>query len=109
MNIYQRFVVKATLKIIVFVLTKTGSDTSRALWDILTALRGPDNENVRLKGKTTEKIRRLIGLNRRFSRACVSRFATIEEIEKNISETGASVSWHFKSHICEAVLALKGY
>jgi hypothetical protein len=34
----------------------------RALWDILTALRGPDNGNYHLKEETTAKIRAGIGL-----------------------------------------------
>lgn len=34
----------------------------RALWDILTALRGPDGDDTRLKDETTAKVRAAIGM-----------------------------------------------
>lgn len=46
-------------------LSKAGScvDGNKLVWDIVTALRGPDSENERLKELTTAKIRKAIGLH----------------------------------------------
>lgn len=39
-----------------------GGQESKALWDIVTAMRGPDNGNDDLKDVTTTRLRRVIGL-----------------------------------------------
>ena len=40
----------------------TEDEPTRHLWNLLTALRGPDSGDVELKRKTTMKIRRSFGL-----------------------------------------------
>lgn len=87
-----------------------GGRESRLLWDVLTALRGPDNDDNSVKHRSTTHLRGAIGLKHcdGFIRAVVShgkprRFSHADEG----SSVSKSVQYHFRSHFNAAVEALE--
>lgn len=82
------------------------------LWDILTGLRGPDNDDRDLKDETTAKIRRAVLPNLAYLAAAkTARSVTLEEVV-GLSKLGLSVASnndHFFNHTrwaAEAILYL---
>lgn len=82
------------------------------LWDILTGLRGPDNDDRDLKDETTAKIRRAVLPNLAYlTTAKTARSVTLEEVV-GLSKLGLSVTSnndHFLNHTrwaAEAILCL---
>lgn len=82
------------------------------LWDILTGLRGPDNDDRDLKDETTAKIRRAVLPNLAYLAAAkTARSVTLEEVV-GLSKLGLSVAsnnHHFLNHTrwaAEAILCL---
>lgn len=82
------------------------------LWDILTGLRGPDNDDRDLKDETTAKIRRAVLPNLAYLAAAkTARSVTLEEVV-GLSKLGLSVASnndHFFNHTrwaAEAILCL---
>lgn len=82
------------------------------LWDILTGLRGPDNDDRDLKDETTAKIRRAVLPNLAYLAAAkTARSVTLEEVV-GLSKLGLSVASnndHFLNHTrwaAEAILYL---
>ena len=69
------------------------------LWNIVSALRGPDNENSALKSNTTAEIRGAIGLVDNNFEVC--KFVRRQQLNRK------EVPYHFSSHYHNAVTALK--
>lgn len=53
---------RVMLEMIVDFMNKADEDDSRKLWDVLTALRGPDSDALKLKDATTAVVRHKLGL-----------------------------------------------
>jgi hypothetical protein len=85
------------------------------LWDILSALRGPDSGNVQLKEQTTERIRYAIGLKG------PEKFGNSEQIgvagkilistnplpeQEKAFFVAKAESEHFAHHVAEAIKAI---
>jgi hypothetical protein len=87
------------------VLAKNDSN-AKALWDVLTALRGPDSLSYDLKSGTTAKIRKLAfpQASDRFSRA-VFEYGTVKEVTYD-DLAYAVAGRHFFTHIDAAAQAL---
>jgi hypothetical protein len=81
-----------------------GTLTSRSLWSILSALRGPDNEDPFVKGKTTSKVRGAIGLRHYAVSASVNNEALESDPEFTVGE---KVQTHFEYHYKSAYAALR--
>ena len=85
--------------------TKEQYIAAEALWDILTALRGPDSKDgCKLKRETTTRIRRDIGLKQDSS-------FDIADVAQD--EDGpiimADDQGHFRVHVARAVVALRAW
>jgi len=83
------------------------------LWNILTALRGPDHDNDRVKAITTCRIRgELLGKkhSRLIKRKCIifrsSRSNMIKEVEDPWGTFRVAI-YHFRYHTEDAIKALK--
>jgi len=74
------------------------------LWNILTALRGPDSEDDFLKNKTTARIRGAIGLD---PRGLFFRVSTEKPCTLNFNEMDAQD--HFRIHYNNAIRSLKKF
>lgn len=78
------------------------------LWNILTALRGPDNDSDWLKASTTEFIRQRAGVTRWMQEAAgmfvADPRATLCPIERALAIFAGSD--HFASHVASASRAL---
>jgi hypothetical protein len=84
---------------------------SEDLWNIVTALRGPDNDHNHLKELTTQRIRAAIGLREGFTGgvflARPSALSTDEIATRNrYFETDELIEHHFKVHYYRAVDAI---
>jgi len=83
-----------------------GNSASRRVWDILTALRGPDNGSSALKDATTARLRYTLGLQEDKGNGfrivkqpmLAPKFAIFAHKE--------AVEWHFSYHYNEAYRAL---
>jgi hypothetical protein len=96
-----------------------GGNESRLLWHVLTALRGPDNDDNSVKHRSTTHLRGAIGLKHYdgFIRAVVShgkprRFSDANERFSReagifVEVLDAHVQYHFRSHFDLAVEALE--
>lgn len=73
------------------------------LWDVLTSLRGPDDDNTFLKQATTAVIRYHTLEHLALDRAIV-RAGSISDIESGMGKY--QPSWHFSKHINAAITAL---
>ncbi len=86
---------------------------SRLVWEIVTALRGPDDNNNALKNVTTARLRGAIGLNAGGSTGAIVEFE--EPINKNLDswviidelKQSHGAAYHFAKHYAHAVQALK--
>ena len=81
--------------------------TAEQVWDILTALRGPDSGAYELKKYTTARLRAVIGLNQKIK----AHFADVNEIPLSASEltlrSGLTQNpHHFIYHFDAAVKAI---
>jgi len=85
----------------------TDSLYGRDLWAILTALRGPDTNNMVVKALTTQKIRGAVGLS---SNNSANAYSSEEKPEMILSlhsfETTHKENLHFINHHNYAVEAL---
>jgi hypothetical protein len=88
--------------------------TSRDLWDILSALRGPDNDDVVLKNDTTAFIRTWAFPRTAMSMDCPAIFRGVDYLtEKQMqalaypSEYGLGENDHFLGHIRNAARVLQ--
>ena len=100
--------VKACIAEIVDILSydsEVGWSEARALWRILSALRGPDSGESALKHITTERIRAAIGLNGDSKAGCLVN-PDCKTLDYKLLED-SMVQPHFSSHYRVAVLALK--
>lgn len=84
------------------------NDEGRHLWDVLTALRGPDNRDEELKAATTEVIR-----DKAFGRFVVRHFANVNsdtpermQYREGMHQTKEYNTAHFEHHARAAFLAL---
>ena len=102
--------IRTALKQVVDILN-TGTENSKLLWDILSALRGPDFENsYYIKDLTTGRIRAIIGLRSGNSRFVVSpRSLTPVQLQRRtfqaLSKNG--VPEHFRNHYDTAANAIR--
>lgn len=79
----------------------------KELWDILTALRGPDNNDPLVKAATTEVIRRALGMSISSNLALVSSDLPYKvEHRKRMVAGTARVTDHFLTHAKSAFAAL---
>lgn len=95
--------VREVLDIIDGVLAQDEED-ARELWDILTALRGPDDGSVRKKDSTTVHIRAAA-----FPKTASSYFthATMNPHNPLDLTPGTQLNdWHFDGHVRSAAVAL---
>ncbi len=85
----------------------------RKVWNVLTALRGPDRVDKDLKTASTAVVRG-VAFGQHAS-ACIQEFALVEfadtdyfaELRNEASKScDGSVDYHFLSHICRAFEAL---
>ena len=90
---------------------REGQDATN-LWDILTALRGPDVtplltevEQLRLKKLTTARIRRIVGLFLQYAMTTTVPLTEKECTERDLLLIKAPE--HFRSHYFDAVRAIK--
>jgi hypothetical protein len=104
--------VKQALSVVVAVLNGLRAE-AKPLWDILTALRGPDDGNPDLKQITTATVRGAIGImsggntgaivsNQRPFGADLDRFLLTDRLQNE-----HKAAYHFVSHYREALIALK--
>lgn len=95
-----------------------GGNESRLLWHVLTALRGPDNDDDIVKLRSTARLRGAIGLvsvgRDGFVSAVVAydkprRFHPIQDSDEDTSFVGpnAFVPLHFRRHFNLGVAALE--
>lgn len=95
--------VRTLLKQMVNILN-TGDENSKRLWDILSALRGPDADNTyTLKKRTTARVRAVIGLKNGDRFIINSKLVPAEDVRfvlKNATN-------HFQNHYQTAVEAIK--
>jgi hypothetical protein len=105
---------KSVLESVVSVLN-SDTDDAGILWDILTALRGPDNSDDKVKNKTTARIRHVIGLK------SSTRSGAITNTEKPVGANQITYFWatldavrthvsaepHFLSHYTKALIGLR--
>ena len=100
--------VKSVLKKIVSIVNRGYKDpNAKRLWDILSALRGPDTPGINAadyKEKTTERIRYALGLE------AVMLFTDSKPLIYTPTfhaEITREISSHFADHIAGAVAALR--
>lgn len=84
---------------------QVGDEESADLWNILTALRGPDSGNNELKQATTSRLRHVIGL-REYNYDSFLRYFTTSPEPLMKCQHGDGKSVHFVSHFNSAVDAL---
>jgi hypothetical protein len=97
-------VVRSVLKRIDEVLARDDSD-SEALWNILTALRGPDSDEWELKAATTERIRTVA-----LPKTAYSNFtASTASFSKGKIDKSILPDDHFGNHVRMAITALQGH
>jgi hypothetical protein len=89
-----------------------GPDTIEAkhLWNVLTALRGPDTDDYALKLNTTSKIRGAIGLKSNSTGAFVSYEALPDSPDSAFALANRG-GFHFADHFkmaVESLIAMKG-
>jgi predicted nucleic acid-binding Zn finger protein len=104
--------VKQLVNQIVTVLKGPRSE-AKQLWDILTALRGPDDGNTELKEITTSAIRAAIGLGQNSVGALVSSsrpFGADFDLSAELTHellANYKAQYHFALHYWQALQALK--
>lgn len=111
-----------TRRILALVVAHLNGDNGSELWDILSALRGPDSVNQRsLKYATTAAIRHVIGMTGKinqngglYNNLTINYIQPIGwnspssyEIVRDVCRSFSGTSDHFASHYARAVLALK--
>jgi hypothetical protein len=79
----------------------SNGETKEQIWHILTALRGPDDENYDLKNATTGLIRKAVFGNIELTLAIVSKKDYTHYVDRRLSSSG-----HFASHAAAAFEAL---
>lgn len=88
------------------------SDETRALWDVLTALRGPDNEDKNIKRATTQVLRwKLLGKDPNMNIFSGSFVGPDDEGSRRLriflsGPSGAIELSHFRVHAKRAFAAL---
>jgi hypothetical protein len=118
--------VKSILDGVVAFLNK-GNDDSKMLWNVLTALRGPDNGDEKLKENTTMRLRHAIGLQQTRLGAMTDdgipvgldkiykptdvhnpQYRAMDFLMANFDNRLANVKplWHFSDHYVSALAAL---
>ena len=106
---------KQMLDSIISFLNNAPYEESRQLWDVLTALRGPDDNNTGLKSVTTARIRGVLGLRPNGASGAVvdngapvhseaSGYDMFYKLKESVNE---SVLYHFAKHYAHAVAALR--
>lgn len=106
--------VKSVLADVVAMLNSPDERSGWQLWAVLTALRGPDNNNCNLKNLTTASIRGILGLqDNRGGGFVVTDKPPIEKdtpdyliYDKLVANHG-KVDYHFACHYANAITALK--
>lgn len=98
--------VKNAIKALRHAYLEMGSYETEKFWDILTALRGPDDENTHVKRATTELIRAAV-----FGRqagALVYEVALIDWLDRpeDVEVRDKMQDSHFRVHAIKAFLAL---
>lgn len=93
---------KPLLKQIVDFLN-VADDESKKLWDILTALRGPDSDIDDIKYATTSVIRKTIGLTcEGGENDKIGAIILSDSYNKCETRQSDLKSWHFDSHVRSA-------
>jgi hypothetical protein len=106
---------KQMLDSIISFLNNAPYEESRQLWDVLTALRGPDDNNTSLKSITTARIRGVLGLRPNGAAGAVvddgvpihndaSGYDMFYKLKETVDNT---VSYHFAKHYAYAVATLR--
>ncbi len=98
----QKQVKKLIESLVSYINSRPGYETSRDLWAILTALRGPDSNQNELKDITTARIRFAIGLDDSGQGFIVHAGRPLKKYE-----TGLQDSSHFFTHSDLAIGALE--
>lgn len=80
--------------------------SARLIWDILSALRGPDSDDHDLKSVTTERIRGIV-TSSSMSVGMPVREYPLSQKEKEVRGKLLKNSAHFSSHYWYAVRAIK--
>jgi len=81
---------------------------AKAVWNIVTALRGPDSDNESLKRRTTQRLRGVIGLRSGNAGGCLlsldkpTSFILVGDFARKYDEK----SHHFANHYRYAVEGL---
>lgn len=97
---------KRVLNIIDEALVGASTTTRRELWNILTALRGPDNDEGKLKANTTARIRSAaFPLTAKAGYPVSPALFRAALKSKPMDLTGSTR--HFKRHIMDAAKALR--
>jgi len=96
---------RETLKEVVRMLNK-GNEGSRALWLVLTALRGPDDGDLNLKARTTARLRGAIGLRESPGTYIGAHVIKTKREELPEADYGPLGTGHFATHYIMAVRAL---
>ena len=107
---------KSALSIVVEVLNANNAE-SQYLWDILTALRGPDNGDVYVKHLTTAALRGAIGLKSSNYGAIINHnplvvngdfFNTCKEVISTLNvKSLLTPGEHFITHYAKAVVTIR--
>lgn len=79
---------------------------ARNLWNILTALRGPDSDNTTVKQYTTAQIRYLVGEISKTPFAHTNVGAIVQEFKPTQFGKHKDTNDHFRAHIRYALEAL---
>jgi hypothetical protein len=99
--------VRKVLANVVKVLNE-GTQSSGDLWNILSALRGPDNNLGVLKGYTTARIRGIIGLESSDALILSIMDSPLDADEKNKRDIAlSSADSHFLEHYGMAKLSIR--
>jgi len=97
--------IRSVLKKIVTIVNRGVSDpNAKRLWDILTALRGPDSGHSYIKELTTERIRYILGFYATLFFTSSNALIYDPDLHKKIAE-GEGI--HFADHIAGAVQAME--
>jgi len=94
---------RALLKKIVTTINRSDRN-AKHLWDILSALRGPDSGNGYNKTRTTERIRHTLGFKPSMFFTDTDPLIYDSELHTTIAKEEGD---HFADHIASAVDALK--
>lgn len=88
------------------------TESTREVWDVLTALRGPDNEDSRLKYDTTARIRSKafprLAMRNEFEDVARAIFSTNLDRPEKPKGIPYSTHPHFLSHVSMAARVLWG-